>query len=484
MQLIPHVAGVLAAVTVVLLAGRWFRRVAWRLGLVDGPKLRGVHAEPVAKSGGMTIVAALTAALLAQMMTARGLGFQDQYLTDVDYLYLLMPAFAIAALGLLDDIRPLGALPKLCVQGGAAVAAWFLLFRIDGISVGGLLETGTLSPVVSLALTVVFIVAVTNAFNMIDGVDGLCGGAAFIALLGIGVYSLNGGELRPELALPLGASALAFLRFNFARPRAFLGDSGSMLIGFLIATLSLRAVVTGPGGAVDAVPLFLLLSLPLVDITAVFFRRVLEGSNPLVADRGHIHHILLLQFNHSVPRTTGTLLFMAALAAAGAVWWSHQPALAAAAVALPFGLYLAVYASGGFVSWRNLRSANAASHATGEIAREAEASGAKASLDGPLLLDVVRLAEIRSIVLVSDEGERVWSIGTPDAAGDGLVIPLYASGRVRRGRLLIQGHGRAGAMAFAAHLLLPLYPAFMELLAVETADKEVERVTARIRQAG
>ncbi|MCA8947316.1 MAG: hypothetical protein KDB29_13870, partial [Planctomycetes bacterium] len=107
-QYFPYAAAVVTAVLVVLAGGRWFRRTAWRLGLIDGPKLRGVHAEPVAKSGGMAVVTALVASLLVQMMVARALDLPESYLTDTNHLYLLLPAFAIAGLGLMDDLRPLG----------------------------------------------------------------------------------------------------------------------------------------------------------------------------------------------------------------------------------------------------------------------------------------------------------------------------------------------------------------------------------------
>lgn len=473
---IPYIAGVVTAVFVVLAGGRWFRRTAWRLGLIDGPKLRGVHAEPVAKSGGMAIVCALIASVLVQMMTARALGLQDAYLTDVNYLYLLLPAMAIAGLGLLDDLRPLGALAKLAVQTSAAVVAWFLLFRVDNVNVAGLAEFS--AGYLSLPLTVLFIVAVTNAYNMIDGVDGLCAGTGFIALVGIGLFATFGGELRLELALPLGAAALAFLRFNLGKPKTFLGDSGSMFIGFMVATLSLRAVVT-PAGALDVLPLFLLLSLPIVDITTVFFRRIIQGASPLRADRGHIHHILLMQFDGNSLRTTTTLLLMAAIGAAGAIWAGWEPALAGAAAALPLGLYLAIYIAGGFANWRNLRNAGAATDAAHDLAAKSETSGAQAALADAKLITWMQLANVTAIALFSGEGQRVFSAGTPDPDRDALNIPLYASGRVERGHLVLQGPGRAGAMAFAAHLLLPLYPTFMELLAIETADK-VKKETAKI----
>lgn len=475
-QYFPYAAAVVTAVLVVLAGGRWFRRTAWRLGLIDGPKLRGVHAEPVAKSGGMAVVTALVASLLVQMMVARALDLPESYLTDTNHLYLLLPAFAIAGLGLMDDLRPLGAAAKLAVQAAAGVVAWFLDFKIDFVNLAGFAHFSF--DWMSLPLTVIFIVAVINAYNMIDGVDGLCSGAAFIALFGIGMYSTTGGELRLELALPLGVAALTFLRFNLGKPKTFLGDSGSMFLGFMVATLALRAVVepleTTSGTQtfeLQIVPLFLLLSLPVVDITMVFFRRLIQGSSPLRADRGHIHHILMLLFNGNSQRTTGTLLFMAALGAAGAVWMDINLWLAGVAIALPLGLYLAVYAIGGYLNPRNLRNAGAATDCAEQLARQAAESGAHAALTDATLIEWMQLGDVTAIALFSDEGERVWSVGVPDLQRGSLNIPLYASGRVERGHLVLQGRGRPGALAFAAHLALPLYPAFMELLAIQTADK-------------
>lgn len=476
-QYIPYAAGIVTAIFVVLAGGRWFRRTAWRVGLIDGPRLRGVHAEPVAKSGGVTIVAALITSLVAQMITARALGLESSYLSDVDHLYLLLPALVIAALGLIDDLHPLGAGPKLLVQAACGVVAWFLLFRIDGAAIGT--AEWMLPEVLSLPVTVVFIVAITNAFNLIDGVDGLCSGAAFIALAGIGLFATLGGEFRLELALPVAVAAAAFMRFNFGRPKAFLGDSGSMLLGFLVGSLALRAVVT-PTGAVDVVPLFLLLSLPVVDITFVVFRRLVQGTHPLRADRGHIHHILMLQFSGNALRTSLTLMFMASLGAAGAMWFRWQSSagwtgvtavVAGAAVALPVGLYYAVYALGGYASLRNLLNAGAASDAARRMAKVAESRGAREGLTDEALIEWMDMTDVTAIALFDADSNRVWSAGIPDPERDVLTIPLFASGRVERGHVILQGAGRPGRLAFAAQLLLPLYPAFMELLALQTAEK-------------
>ncbi|MBX3459367.1 MAG: undecaprenyl/decaprenyl-phosphate alpha-N-acetylglucosaminyl 1-phosphate transferase [Planctomycetes bacterium] len=458
---LPFALAVITAASVVIAGGPFFRRAAWRTGLIDRPKLRGVHGEPVARSGGVTIAAALLAAVLVQMMSARALGVHGAYLHDVNHLYLLLPALLLMGLGVIDDVKPLGAVPKLAVQAACATAAWFLDFRVEFVNLAGLVEFDV--ALFSLPLTVVFIVAVTNAFNMIDGVDGLCAGTGFLALAGVGLFALYGGEFQLALAIPLGVAALAFLKENFGKPKAFLGDSGSMLLGFVVAALSLRAVVT-PSGALSVAPLLLLLSLPVVDITVVFFRRLLQGANPLQADRGHIHHILLLLLGGHNGRVTAMLLAMAAVSAGAALLTGLQPALSGLALALPVGMYFAVYAAGGYLSWRNLRNAGPATDLAITLAEVATEQGPEEAFNGPEMVHLLGRAGITAIGLFNEGGTRVWSAGVPDPGRDTLTLPLYAAGRVRCGRLHLQGAGNAGRMAFAAHLLQPLYPAFMEIL--------------------
>jgi UDP-GlcNAc:undecaprenyl-phosphate GlcNAc-1-phosphate transferase len=476
---LPFLLGVAAAGATVFVAGGHVARLAWRLGLIDRPKLRGVHAEPVPRSGGLSIALALTVSLLVQMIAARALGVHDSYLRDVDHLYLLLPAFLILGLGVVDDVKPLGARVKLLVQAACAVTAWFLGFRVEAVALpmlGGF-ELGLLS----LPLTVLLLVAITNAFNLVDGIDGLAAGTSVIALAGIGVFTLLGGEVQLAFALPLAAAAFSFLRFNLGKPKAFLGDSGSMLLGFLIGTLSLRALTVDGSGTTPAglnvLALFLLLSLPLVDLCFVVARRLIQGVNPMRADRGHLHHIAQLIHGGSSRRALTTLLAMAAISALGALWLGYEPALAGLLGALPLGLYAGVYIAGGYMNPRALWNSAEAGRIARELAAEAEARGAHRILLAAKMESLLRASGIRALALLADDGVRVWSAGVPDASRDALVQHLYAAGRVRAGRLLIQGDGRAARMAFAAHLLLPLYPAFMELL-----EPEVQRITASIKR--
>lgn len=480
LETIPLLLGLLAAGGVVLGIGGYMRRAAWRIGMIDSPKLRGVHGDTVARSGGMTIGAGLLAALLAETLASQALGVRG-FLAEINHVYLLLPALAILALGALDDIRGVGAFPKLAVQALAALWAWALGFSFDAFTLFGLPDVNT--GLFSLPLTLLFIVALINAFNMIDGIDGLCAGTAFIALCGIAAFGWLNGRAEIALALPLAAASLAFLRWNYVKPRAFLGDSGSTFLGFVTAALALKAVRT-ESGALDLAPLFLLLSLPIVDITVVFFRRIVQGRSPLRADRGHIHHIALWIFDGASRRATATLLAMAAIAA-GASWLAeYEPMIAAGALALPLGLYAGIYYLGGYLSPRNLMAAGPATDIADVLAQLGE-KDPLAALDDPQNLRLMRLLGLSSLALYDADGARCWSLGEHHEHARALDVPLYAGGRVKCGWLALESErGSSSNLAFAAHLLLPLFPVFMDALQaiVPTRGGVPTRRTQRIAQ--
>jgi UDP-GlcNAc:undecaprenyl-phosphate GlcNAc-1-phosphate transferase len=430
----------------------------------------------VARSGGLTIACALLLALLAQMGVAREMGLES-YLADADTVYLLLPALVLLGLGLFDDLTGLGAKVKLIVQALCALWAWVLGFRIDEVTLFGLALEFPLWA--QLPLTMIFLIAVTNAFNMLDGIDGLCTGAAFVALAGIGAYTQVGGDLQFGLALPMAAAALAFLRLNFARPKAFLGDSGSTFLGFVVAALALKAV-RAPGGELALAPLLLVLSLPVVDITSVVLRRVLQGSNPLAADRGHIHHVAIILFGDNVPRATITLLLIASIAAAGAVVAGLQPALALALVVMPLGLYALIYARGGYLSPRNLLRAGRAAKIARSLALSADEIGPGDALTSDKAIKLMELLRVTAIGLLDERQELTWCLGVPDMERDALELPMYAGGKVRKGILYVQGPGRgADHLAFAAQLMIPLYPALMQML--ESRTRATRKIPKRVK---
>jgi UDP-GlcNAc:undecaprenyl-phosphate GlcNAc-1-phosphate transferase len=485
-ETIPLLLGLLAAGGVVLLTGGYMRRVAWRIGMLDSPKLRGVHGDTVARSGGLTIAAGLFAALLVQLLASQALSVQS-YLDDINHVYLLLPALAILAMGALDDIKGVGAIAKLAVQSLAGLWAWALGFSFDSFSLFGLPEVNT--GLFALPLTMLFIVALTNAFNLIDGIDGLCAGAAFIGLCGIAASGFFGGSAEIALALPLSVAALAFLRWNLGKPRAFLGDSGSTFLGFVTATLALRAVRT-PEGEIDLVPLFLLLSLPIVDVTVVFFRRIIQGRSPLRPDRGHIHHIALWIFDGGSRRAAATLLAMAAIAAGASMLTRFEPLFAAAALALPLGLYAGVYFLGGYLSPRNLLAAGPATDIA-EVLSKVGADNPNTALSDPNVLRLMSLLRLSSLALYDAVGARCWQLGAHHEHARALDVPLYAGGRVKCGWLALESRQASRtSLAFAAHLLLPLFPVFMDALQqLEPArskapSRRTQRIAERSRRGG
>lgn len=200
----------------------------------------------------------------------------------------------VLALGIVDDVVPVGALAKLIVQIGAAalvLAGGYGFTAITNPFTGGYIVLGTLGAVA----TVVWIVLITNAFNLIDGLDGLATGVALIATLTLlGVALMEGRSDAVILWVVLAGALAGFLPHNFPNASIFLGDSGSLFIGFLIAVLSVQSLQKGATTVVLSVPI-LTLGVPLSDAAYAVFRRwsFADAAAVLRADRDHIHHRLI-----------------------------------------------------------------------------------------------------------------------------------------------------------------------------------------------
>ena len=261
-------------------------RVGRRLGMLDA------SAEPpIPRSGGLAIVAAAVLALLALAT-----GFAPARAILRDGLAKLEPVLwagaALIVLGVIDDIKRLTAKPKLAVEILLA-AALFLFADVRASTLWlpiGIVELG---PVVGLVVTIVWIVGVTNAFNLLDGIDGAAGGAAVFALLAMFVTSITLGQpLVALLTVALAGATLGFLRYNFAPARIYLGDTGSLFLGFMLATLAIEGSQKGPAIVALAVPL-VAFGLPVLDTGVAVVRRALRGAPIFTGDRGHVHHRLL-----------------------------------------------------------------------------------------------------------------------------------------------------------------------------------------------
>ncbi len=300
-------AAFFAALLTAALATPLASRLSLALGAVDRPDARKVSARTnIPRWGGLAValgalVGVSVALLLAPPDESLAHGLEA----------LLVGALLVLGIGAMDDRWALAAWPKLVVEIVAAGIAFSVGYRIEHVTEP---ITGTVwyfAPWLSWLLTTGWIVVVTNSINLIDGLDGLCTGVAAIIGAALGLLAWQGGHL-PGLiiAVPLVGALLGFLPFNFPPARIFVGDTGALFIGYCLSLLALASyqrvtVVT------FLVPL-LALAVPLLDTALSILRRVRRRSNPMAADRDHIHHRLLKDFDGSHRPAVLSLYFLTA----------------------------------------------------------------------------------------------------------------------------------------------------------------------------
>jgi UDP-GlcNAc:undecaprenyl-phosphate GlcNAc-1-phosphate transferase len=205
------------------------------------------------------------------------------------------------ALGIYDDIQGAHAGKKLIVQTSAAVILFFFGFEIQRISnpFGSAIHLGWLS----LPITIFWLVGLSNAFNLIDGIDGLASGVAFFATSTLLAVALFLGNILPSLfTAALAGATLGFLRYNFNPARIFMGDSGSLFLGFTIAAISIHGSEKAHAAVAILIPV-VALGLPIMDTLLAIARRVYRGLPIPTADKEHIHH-KLIQYGFSHRRAT------------------------------------------------------------------------------------------------------------------------------------------------------------------------------------
>ena len=261
-----------------------FRDVFRSYGVVDAPDHgRKIHKYPVPRVGGVALACAYLGAFLLLPGHVR-----LQLQPDLGLVARLAPAAAlIFATGLIDDLLGLKPWQKLIGQIGAAGLAYWAGVRIAGLSFLPSDNWG------SLPLTIFWLLACTNAFNLVDGMDGLAGGLGLFSTLTMLAAALLHGNTPLVLAtLPLAACLLGFLCYNFNPATIFLGDSGSLLIGFLLGCFG---VIWGQESAtlLGMVAPLMAVSIPLLDTSLAIARRLLRRQSVFSADRGHMHHKLL-----------------------------------------------------------------------------------------------------------------------------------------------------------------------------------------------
>ena len=283
-EILNMLAAMAVAAAAAFLATPLVKTLAYKVGAIDVPKDdRRMHKVPIPRLGGLGIFLAF---LLSVLLFAR----IDQQMRGI-----LLGATLIVVLGVLDDIMALSALPKLIIQ---IIAAYIAVKH--GCVIQFLSNPNVFSEVtylnlgwLSVPVTIIWIVAITNAVNFIDGLDGLAVGVSAISTACLIVISLLVAETNIAVILcALFGACLGFLPYNMNPAKIFMGDTGATFLGYILATLSVTGLFKMYAIISFAVP-FLVLGVPIFDICFAFLRRIAKGQNPMKADRGHVHHRLI-----------------------------------------------------------------------------------------------------------------------------------------------------------------------------------------------
>jgi UDP-GlcNAc:undecaprenyl-phosphate/decaprenyl-phosphate GlcNAc-1-phosphate transferase len=267
------------------------RDIATRRGWVAvASNERHLHSNPLPRLGGVAIFISFSLSLLVARVIAQYVpGLNSAF--SLKLLTILLPASIIFALGVYDDIHTVGPYAKFAVQAIAATMLYLGGLRILNIPV--LFGDHQLPWYLGLPFTILWVLAITNAFNLIDGLDGLAAGSAlFSTLVAFVVALLNGQSLVTMITIALAGAILGFLRFNFNPATIFLGDSGSLFIGFLLSALALEGAQKSPTIVAVAIPV-VSFGLPILETSLSILRRLISGRPVFTADREHIHHKLL-----------------------------------------------------------------------------------------------------------------------------------------------------------------------------------------------
>jgi len=276
------------AFCVALLTTPLVRKFALRYRILAHPNHRTIHQGDVPKLGGGAIFIAFGIGVIASLL------FEPALLRDHlgEIMSLVVGATVLFVMGAFDDKMDLDCNLKLSIEILVAVFAAFYGWRAETIllPVGQEIDLG----IFSYPLTVLWLVGIANAINMIDGLDGLAAGIAIvICVMILAIAGLFGNPLVATLSIVLLGAITGFLKFNINPASIFMGDSGSLSLGFVLACISLSGSSPEPGTSAFLVPV-ILLSLPIADSILAIIRRVRRGIHPFHADREHIHHRLVL----------------------------------------------------------------------------------------------------------------------------------------------------------------------------------------------
>ncbi|MEG0794866.1 MAG: MraY family glycosyltransferase [Bacilli bacterium] len=257
------------------------KRIAHHIGAIDIPNERKIHTKPTPRLGGLAIFLSFL------------FGYVLYGELNTQMLSILIGSFLLILVGIFDDIKPVKARYKFIVQiiAAAVVIIYGQIYFTEVTLLGFKMY---FNPVVGSILSIIFIVAITNAINLIDGLDGLASGISSIYFLTIAVIAIilnRIGGLDIILSLIMLGSTLGFLVYNFPPAKVFMGDSGSLFLGFIISIIALLGFKVATFTSL-VVPL-VILAIPICDTVLAIFRRLLKHQNIGEADKEHFHHQLL-----------------------------------------------------------------------------------------------------------------------------------------------------------------------------------------------
>jgi len=268
----------------------WIAKLAFRVGAIDIPNERKVHKNPMPRLGGLAIFAGMCMPWFGLYVVENFVSITFQNYERI-LLKLIGTSILILGLGIYDDIRGANARQKFFVQ--FAVASFLYLSGLQITVLSNPFGAPIQLQWLSFPITVLWIVGITNAINLLDGIDGLATGVTGCIAMSLAVINIaHGNVIVALLTLSLAGACLGFLPHNFSPARIFLGDTGSLFMGYMLAGIGIISLFKVTTLSFIAVP-FLVFGLPLYDTLSVMLRRARAGAPLFSADRSHLHHRLL-----------------------------------------------------------------------------------------------------------------------------------------------------------------------------------------------
>lgn len=281
----------LIAMVVTALIVPAIRYLALKLLIIDHKGRRKQHNRIVTRFGGLAIYIGFMFAMLYVFISSLKLGLMLYDFSN--YIVIILASSILLILGIFDDAKGANALIKLSVQilGALILIQSNIVIKTISNPFGPQIELGLFS----VPVTILWIVGITNAINLIDGLDGLAAGIVFIVTLSMfWMFFLTGQIMSAFFAVALSGACLGFLRFNYPPAKVFMGDTGSLFLGFSVASLSILTCNKGNTAISLLIPAIIGMGIPIIDTSFAFFRRVvINRVNPFRADKKHVHHLLL-----------------------------------------------------------------------------------------------------------------------------------------------------------------------------------------------